>query len=144
MLRKAVVGSFVIFLIISFIFIFYVIQIAKVPKVDPANALPMDEFNYEEEIVKDGDNFFIISRLPEKHYEGKNMIGNSKVDLEPFIGKKVKIERDLSRVPKNASYPIMAKEQCIRNKCHPIFKENPKQESEVFDISSITIVNLKK
>lgn len=145
MLRKVILGLVIIlFLVLVPVIIIRYIN-AQELKIPPGHAISLEEFGIEEEILKENGNYIRLYRITKKHYEAKTMIGNSKVDLEPFVGKKVKIEYDFSRRPNKGGFPrlIMAKEQCIRNKCHPISKENPELESEVIDINSITVVNLK-
>lgn len=138
MFRKVVIASLVILLLLLAFITFAQYQKARELRVPTINKLP--PFEYEEQIIKEDNNYLILFRVPEHKYESKSMIGNSKVDLEPYVGKNVRTERDASRMSKKGMYPIMAKVQCIHNKCHPIFKDDPTKEAEVIDIISLSIV----
>lgn len=56
------------------------------------------------------------------HNNDEVFVGNSKVDLDPFVGKRISIKGNYSG--------RIAKQQCIINKCHPL-------TGAIIDIDSI-------
>ncbi|MFH1535816.1 MAG: hypothetical protein ABIC96_01965 [Patescibacteria group bacterium] len=59
------------------------------------------------------------------HNNDSVFVGNSKIELDPFVGKKVIIKGDYSG--------RIGKQQCIVNKCHPL-------EGAMIDIESIKLL----
>ena len=81
----------------------------------------------EYEIGKIGDHHAVFYR------KGSNrigvMIGASKVDIERYLGRRVKVQGNFRERPSN--------KQCIVDRCHQIFS-NPKQTAVLVDIDQVS------
>lgn len=66
-----------------------------------------------------------------KMNNGSMYIGNSKVELDPYLGKSLRIQGSFRKTYTNT--------QCISGKCHQIFTD-PKIKAAVIDIKSIKVL----
>lgn len=100
-------------LLLVILFILFIFKNTSSQK--PASPPPWDHKDIRYTIEKREENYLVRYTLGA--ITGAYYIGNSAIDLAPYVGKTVKIKGDF---PKNA-FDNETNEQCIKGTCHPIF-----------------------
>jgi hypothetical protein len=132
---KKIYSLFIIIIAIFLISYFFMKTIPSQTNIKPPPN--WKDKNIQLTVIKRNNNFLIAYSLHD--VIGDYYVGQSAVQLEPFINKRVKIEGDF---PANA-FDNETNTQCISNTCHQIFLpkpwENKNQTASTIHISAIQL-----